>query len=185
MLSADQRKALLQVARDAIAACVGGVAYGGPLSPDVVALRGRAFVTLHRGDELRGCIGHIRTDALLVNVIRDCAVSASRSDPRFPPVTASEIALLEIEVSVLGPIEPVTHVDEIEIGRHGTLVEMDGRRGLLLPQVAADRLWTRETLLAHTCEKAGLARDAWRHGALIWRFEAEVFSEAAELGLTD
>jgi len=106
-----------------------------------------------------------------------CAVAACSADPRFPPVTPAELEQIEIEISLLGPLEPITGPQEIEIGAHGLVVEMGWQRGLLLPQVATEWKWDAEAFLAHTCHKAGLPRDAWRHGAKVWRFEAEVFGE--------
>ena len=92
-------------------------------------------------------------------------------------MSASELPELDIEISLLGPLEPIAGPDDYEIGRHGLVVEMGDRRGLLLPQVATEWGWDRETFLAQTCHKAGLRRNAWRHGAKMWRFEAEVFGE--------
>ena len=106
-------------------------------------------------------------------------MSAATSDPRFPPVSATELPTLDIEISLLGPLEPIAGPDDVEIGRHGLMVEMRDRRGLLLPQVATEWNWNRETFLAQTCQKAGLAPDAWKNGAKVWRFEAEVFHERA------
>jgi AmmeMemoRadiSam system protein A len=143
----------------------------------VVARPGAAFVTIHRHGELRGCIGHLEADEPLGRVISECAVSACSADPRFPPVTASELPDLAIELSLLGALEPAESPADIIIGRHGLVVERGHRRGLLLPQVAVEWKWDRETFLAQTCHKAGLPRDAWKHGALMWRFEAEVFGE--------
>ncbi len=78
---------------------------------------------------------------------------------------------------MLGPFEPIASAEEIEIGRHGLLIEKGWQRGLLLPQVATEWQWDRDTFLVQTCRKAGLPRDAWRNGASLWRFEAEVFGE--------
>jgi uncharacterized protein len=91
--------------------------------------------------------------------------------------TLVEVSDLEIEISLLGPLEPITSAAEIVVGRHGLVVERDWRRGLLLPQVATEWNWDAETFLAQTCHKAGLPHDAWKHWAKLWRFEAEVFSE--------
>jgi uncharacterized protein (TIGR00296 family) len=119
-----------------------------------------------------------------VEVVASCAVSAAQSDPRFPPVTADEIAHLHIEISVLSGFEIIQSVTDIEVGRHGLLVERDWRRGLLLPQVAPEWGWDASAFAAHTCRKAGLPTDAWPHGgATMYRFEAEVFGEERdELG---
>ena len=89
----------------------------------------------------------------------------------------SELPLLQIEISLLTPERPIASIDEIEVGRHGLVVEHGYARGLLLPQVATEHAWTRETFLEHTCIKAGLPRDAWKNGARFRVFEAHVFSE--------
>lgn len=134
-------------------------------------------MTLHARGGLRGCIGHVEADDQLGRVVARCAVAACSTDPRFPPVAPSELEELEIELSLLGPLESIDRADLIEIGRHGLVIEQGRRRGLLLPQVAVEWGWDREAFLAHTCLKAGLPRDAWTKGAQIWRFEAEVFDE--------
>jgi AmmeMemoRadiSam system protein A len=146
-----------------------------------------AFVTLHLGVELRGCIGSLETDRPVTEVVERCAASAAREDPRFLPVTPAELDALDIEVSVLGPLEPLDPVDPagVEIGRHGLVVEQGSRRGLLLPQVATERGWDQETFLAQACAKAGLPADAWRHGAHVCRFEALVFGEHDELSQSE
>ncbi len=176
-MTADaDRVALLRIARDAITAHVTGARPTDSTTDDAWPFGG-AFVTLHHRGELRGCIGHIDADRPLARVIRDCAVSACSRDPRFPPVNASELADLAIELSLLGPLERITGTDEVNVGRHGLVVAREGRRGLLLPQVAVEWGWDAATFVAQTCRKAGLAHDAWRHGAALWRFDAEVFGE--------
>jgi len=183
MTSEEDRERLLRIARDAIGAHVNGaVAVLDKASSDRLSGPGGAFVSIHHRGELRGCIGHIEADRSLARVVLECAVAACSADPRFPPVSAAELASLEIEVSLLGPLEPIASPDDIEVGRHGLLVEQHGQRGLLLPQVATEWRWDRETFLAHTCHKAGLPRDAWKQGAKLWRFEAEVFGEAGRAG---
>ncbi|HVB36954.1 MAG TPA: AmmeMemoRadiSam system protein A [Vicinamibacterales bacterium] len=178
MLNSTQRVALLGLARDAIEAHLARR----PMrtvdpAAGLLELRGGAFVTLRRGGELRGCIGNPESDGPLADTVMRCAVAAAVGDPRFDPVTAAEFRLLEIEVSALTPIEPVDDVRTIEVGRHGLIAEQNGRRGLLLPQVATEWGWDREMLLAQTCVKAGLRPDAWRTGARLYRFEAEIFAE--------
>jgi uncharacterized protein len=171
-----ERQAILRLARRAIAAHFARDS-SEPSAPDVPRIHAGAFVTLEMGGELRGCIGYPRADRWLPDVIRQCAVSAAVDDPRFPSLRDSELKDVEIEVSVLGPVQPVADVREIEVGRDGLIISRGFSKGLLLPQVASERSWDRETFLAHTCLKAGLPRDAWRTGARIERFEAEVFSE--------
>ena len=177
MLSPAERAALLRFARQTIAAHLEStppparVTLEGPLD------HAGAFVTLHVGRELRGCIGFPGSDQPLDEVVGRCAVAAATEDPRFPPLAAKELPGLELEISVLTPIRPIADVTEIEIGRDG-LVAQDGfRRGLLLPQVATEHHWDREAFLSHTCLKAGLKPDAWRTGAKISRFQADVFGE--------
>ena len=127
---------------------------------------------------LRGCIGYAEADRSLGEVIVHCAEGASRRDPRFPPVQSHELAQLHIELSVLDGLEPVASFSDIEVGRHGLVVQQGGRRGLLLPQVATEWGWDREAFLSQTCVKAGLPGEAWRDGgAQVFRFEAEVFGE--------
>jgi uncharacterized protein len=173
------RLLLLQLARDAIAASVAGRPLQPPPAEGIFARRAGAFVSLHTRGDLRGCIGHIEPDQPLGAVIARCAVDASSKDPRFPPVTGEEVASLAIELSLLGPLERIQGPEAIEIGRHGLVVESGWRRGLLLPQVATEWRWDSETFLAHTCQKAGLPNDAWKHSATLWRFEAEVFGDSA------
>jgi len=179
MTSEADRRLLLQTARAAIVACVERrpVSFEPVNDGELARRRGGAFVTIHKNGELRGCIGHIEANQLLLRIVRDCAVAAASSDPRFPPVTPSELPDVELELSLLGPLEPVASNDDIEIGRHGLLVEQSWHRGLLLPQVASEWHWDRDAFLAHTCHKAGLPPDAWKRGAKVWRFEAEVFVE--------
>jgi uncharacterized protein len=204
--SEDDRRLLLQLAREAIAQHVGAVighapvgrrssfgiisqpaihnpqsAIRNPQSAFLDRLSG-AFVTLHSHGELRGCIGHIEPDEPLGRVVPRCAVAACSVDPRFSPVTGAELAAIEIEISLLGPLEAIAGAADVAVGQHGLVVEQGWQRGLLLPQVATEWKWDAETFLAQTCHKAGLPRDAWKRGAKIWRFEAEVFGEAAPEG---
>ncbi|MBP1595141.1 MAG: hypothetical protein H6Q05_518 [Acidobacteria bacterium] len=144
------------------------------------ALRRRsgAFVTLHKGNDLRGCIGLISDEGELCRTVQRCVLSAALEDSRFAPVTREEVAALSIEISVLSPAQRVTDMGQIEVGRHGLIVSSGGFRGLLLPQVASKYEWDRETFLAQTCRKAGLPATAWnRPGTVIQIFEAQVFSE--------
>lgn len=175
-LSPAERLELLQLARDAIERHL-AASDRTPLPVTLPPRLGSAFVTIKTAGDLRGCIGSLETGEPLVTVVTRCAVAASTNDPRFPPLTAEELALLRIEISVLGPLEPVTDIVEIEIGRHGLIIEQGHRRGLLLPQVAIEQAWDRETFLAYACVKAALHPEAWRNGATIYKFEAEVFSE--------
>lgn len=177
MFDASERETLLRIAREAIAARLANRPYSIPDVPPALLRPGGAFVTLHRSGDLRGCIGRIDAPDPLAEVVAECAVSAAIRDPRFPPVTRDELPLLQLEISILTPLEPVGDVSEIDVGRHGLVLRQGFHSGLLLPQVATEWGWDRDTFLAQTCRKAGLPADAWRRGAEIFKFEAEVFGE--------
>ena len=183
MLSADQRKTLLGVARAAVRAAVEGREYRPETDDPGLQQPGAAFVTLRNGGELRGCIGTVRPESPLIQAVAEMGREAATSDYRFSSVTRQEVEELQIEISVLTPAEPVTDCQEIEIGVHGLIVEQGERRGLLLPQVAPEWGWGREEFLDHTCLKAGLPREAWRQGARVLRFGAEVFGEGEKAGV--
>ena len=176
-LSDEERCDLLREARQAIVDAVSGRAERTASATGVFARRAGLFVSLHKQGELRGCIGYPDGGQLLGAIIKDCAVAAATRDPRFPPVSDRELADIDIEISVLTPVEPVADPMEIMVGRDGLIIEQHGHRGLLLPQVATEYGWDRDTFLAHACVKAGLPRDAWQRGARIFKFQAEVFGE--------
>jgi len=135
-----------------------------------------AFVTLKKHGQLRGCIGCIKSVKPLYKIVGEMAVAAAFHDPRFRPVTKTELPDLEIEISVLTPLKRIRAVEEIEVGKHGIFIERGFKSGLLLPQVATEYRWDRRTFLEHCCLKAGLSRDAWRDGKTrICTFSAEVF----------
>lgn len=170
---------LLAIARRAFEARVHRL--GQPeLAPLAVAGENRArgaFVTIRFLGELRGCLGRLHVGEPLPAVVAELAASVADSDPRFEPVLAHELRHIDIELSVLGPERLIESVDDIQPGRHGLIVEEGERHGLLLPQVAAEEGWDRETFLEFTCRKAYLPPDAWRRGARIFTFEAQIFQE--------
>lgn len=181
LFDAAAKKCLLLRARRAIAKAIGGTPVAEPI-PNHESLipadfLAGAFVTLRIKGRLRGCIGYPEPERPLLDVVEHCAVSAAISDPRFPPLSAAEWEGVDLELSVLGPIEPVTDITDVVIGEHGLIVEFGRRRGLLLPQVAIEWKWDATEFAAQTCIKAGLPSDAWQKGAKLFRFEAEVFSE--------
>jgi AmmeMemoRadiSam system protein A len=149
-------------------------------------IRSGAFVSLHRGQELRGCIGQLAPDRELFRTVQKCVISAATEDFRFTPVSPDELPELTIEISVLTPFRRTREVRDIEVGRHGIYIVRGSHRGLLLPQVATHYGWDRPTFLAQTCRKAGLPESAWQDPAtVIHVFEAQVFSEEDRLlGLT-
>jgi AmmeMemoRadiSam system protein A len=175
-LSGEDRAALLALARHTIASVLGRSS-DRPSDQPVFARAGGAFVTVHVGGDLRGCIGIPEASQPLGEVVAHCARAAACDDPRFRSIDASELERLEIEISVLSPLAPLRDVSELQVGRHGLVVEQGWRRGLLLPQVATEHGWTPAEFLRHTCRKAGLPLDAWERGASLSIFEAVVFSE--------
>ena len=181
MLTAEQRQILLSLARRSIEAVLDGRRpVLDPSQLDEVLTRpSGAFVTLHTKDgDLRGCIGSIEAVAPLCDAVASNAVNAAFRDPRFYPVRAEELPSLQIEISVMSPIVGVADPSEIEVGRDGLIIRRGSRAGLLLPQVATEYGWDRETFLSQTCVKAGLSPDSWHDSACrIERFSAEVFGE--------
>lgn len=176
-LNAEEKALLHRIAEDSIEARLLG--QKGPALqnlPDGLKEHRGAFVTLKKQGELRGCIGRLIADRPLAEVVAEMAVAAAFQDPRFPPVKADERKDLEIEISVLTPFKRITSVDEIQVGKHGLLMRKGSSSGLLLPQVATDYGWDRTTFLEHTCQKAGLPRDAWKDKDIeIYTFSAHVF----------
>jgi len=136
------------------------------------------FVTLHEDGGLRGCIGYVEGVKPLQDAVIDNAISAAFSDPRFMPVGTDEVEQLDIEISVLTPLEIVENTDAIEIGKDGLLMKQGYNQGLLLPQVATEQKWDRAAFLRHTCMKAGLPSDAWEDDETeIYKFSAIIFGE--------
>lgn len=180
-LDPESQRALLSLAREAIRRRLEGLEPPPPPPPGGdprFREQHGAFVSLHRGEALRGCIGYITSDKPLFRTIIDAAVAAATADPRFPPVTPAELDGLDIEISVLTPPAEVADTSEIEVGRDGLIVSKGYYRGLLLPQVATEYGWDCDTFLEHTCTKAGLKPSAWKDAETrIERFSAQVFSE--------
>ncbi len=183
MLTDGQKRALLDIARTAIRRQVLGSRAAEATAPDAAGMdfpaAEGAFVTIKNRGQLRGCLGTLKCVVGLEIEVARCAADAASQDPRFAPIAPDELPDVSLEVSVLGPLEAIDPHDEtaISIGRHGLVVEEGRRRGLLLPQVATEWRWTVEQFLRQTCVKAGLAPDAWRQGARVYRFDAEVFGD--------
>ena len=176
--SPDERKELLALAHKALRARIFGQKLEVPeVSARLREFRG-AFTTLHLRGKLRGCIGYVMANQPLFQTVLETAAAAATEDPRFSPVNEVEAGELQIEISVLSPMFPI-RAEDIEIGKHGLMISQFSRRGLLLPQVAKQWNLDRETFLAQACAKAGLPMDAWKHGATIEAFTAEVFGETA------
>ncbi len=183
MIDFDDQRWLLALARRALDARVRRLPPPEPERGGTLDAPAGAFVTIHNRGELRGCLGRLDGQAPLAERIAQLAASVSDSDPRFDPVSLLELPDIDIEISVLTPEREIQDIAQIEPGRHGVIVEQGARRGLLLPQVAVEHQWDRETLVSHACLKAALPRDAWQRGARLLVFEAQVFSERDFVGL--
>ncbi len=160
-LSDSDREALLRVARDAVHSAVARTAFPQIPNSAVFSEICGVFVTLHVAGLLRGCIGVVQPREPLSRTVPDCAASAALNDPRFPPLQLADLPDLDVEISLLSSATPIPP-DSIQVGLHGLLIDRDGHRGLLLPQVATEHHLDRERFLAETCRKAGLPPDAWR-----------------------
>ena len=174
LLSPAALDALLDLARATVIASVRGERLPAlPALPELDLPRG-VFVSLHRGGDLRGCLGHLEADLPVAEAVRRMAVASAHEDPRFPPVGPDELEGLDVEVSVLSPSRPVRPEDVVP-GRDGLIVHRGGRSGVLLPQVAAEHGWDRPTFLQAVCQKAMLPSDAWRQpGTELLAFRAQV-----------
>ena len=182
MLSESERTCLLQVARHSIESVVSGRP-GSEVSIDasILGKTSGAFVTLRIDHELRGCIGYVDPKKPLVDTVHDAAEKAAMEDLRFPAVTADELAIIAIEISVLSPMKSISSIVEIEVGSHGLVVELGTHRGLLLPQVAVEYGWDAAELLKQTIRKAGLEPGIIKHRDLrLFIFTAEIFSESRD-----
>ena len=178
MTSAADRELLLSIARHAIAAHVGAQAPFAADKRDVLSRQAGVFVSIHRRGDLRGCIGHISACLPLVETVKDAALASAFNDPRFPALTAAEWPHVSIEISVLSRFELAADPSCVSVGIHGVMIRSGRHSGLLLPQVATEYGWDRETFLGQACRKAGLPEDAWRGpGTTIETFTATVFHE--------
>jgi uncharacterized protein len=174
--SDEERSLLLRLAHDSITSAVEHREISlDPPTAHFAELRG-VFTSLYLRGELRGCVGYVMPTCSVYRAVAETARAAAFEDNRFQRVTKEEAPHLEIELSILSPPQPV-RAEEIEVGRHGLLISQHGRRGLLLPQVPVERGWDRTTLLEQTCRKAGLSLNAWKEGATIEAFTAEIFGE--------
>ncbi len=177
-LSDSDKRTLLRIARKTIESHLKNGSVPEFEVSDKLKQPGAAFVTLEKHQRLRGCIGQTVAVKPLYECVSWCAIQAAESDPRFPPVKPNELKDIEIEISVLTPLEKVTFLDEIKVGRDGLMIYSGRNRGLLLPQVATDYNWGRTTFLEQTCRKAGLPTDTYlSKDAEIYRFQALIFGE--------
>ena len=175
----EEKRELLGIAREAIRQRLDNKAprEDADFQGELQKQRG-AFVTIRLDRQLRGCIGCLDTTRPLTDVIVEVAPKAAFEDPRFPPMSGLELEQAAIEISVLSTLHEIHTIDEIEVGIHGLVIELGPNRGLLLPQVAREYAWDRESFLRAVSRKAGLHPLAWQDpGAKLYIFTAEVFDE--------
>ena len=177
-LSPKAQKMLLSIAREALNAVLSGkpLPSTGADDPELQSRRGM-FVTLTKGGNLRGCMGHFDQDVSLYELAARQAVISATEDPRFPPMTASELTNVGIEISVLSPPQAVASWRDIVVGTHGVILRKGFRGATFLPQVAPEQGWDRDEMLTHLSLKAGLSPDAWKEGASFQVYTAQVFGE--------
>jgi AmmeMemoRadiSam system protein A len=177
-LTPEEKRILLQTARRAITARLEKRKPKYPEPTELLKKKCGAFVTLHKQGSLRGCIGFVIAGKPLIDTVAEAAQSSAFGDPRFPALTAREVNQIDIEISVLSPLRRIESVEEIRVGEHGIMLRNGFRSGLLLPQVATEYGWDRDTFLTHTCRKAGLPGECWRSpDTEIEIFSAVVFGE--------
>lgn len=179
-LTLEEKTILLKAARNSINSLFNEKSRSEPDYKKHPALKSKsgAFVTLTEHGRLRGCIGFIISDQPLFKTVCEAAVNAAQNDPRFLPVSAVELSKISIEISVLSEPFPLNNYDEIEIGKHGLILEEKGRRGLLLPQVPVEHNMNKEQYLDAICQKTGFHSGYWKEKQLkLNGFTATVFSE--------
>ena len=178
-MKVESQGLLLQIAREALACHFEGrILSKFQGSEPELSQKSGAFVTLHKGGQLRGCVGHIVSDKPLYETVAEAAIAAATRDPRFHRVNLSEMLELKIEISVLTPLQPLERIEDLEIGVHGLYIKHGEHSGLLLPQVAMTHNWNRTEFLQQTCKKAQLSKDAWQAPETeIYLFSSQVFGE--------
>jgi len=179
-LDKDKQRFLLKLARDSIKYYLEkGKHIDVEAEEGVLKEKRGAFVTIKHNHQLRGCIGYPTPSYPLYKTIIEASVMAAAKDPRFLPVGKEEFPDIDIEISVLSVPKRIKDISEIEVGKHGIIISKGFHSGLLLPQVPMEYGWDLETYLRHGCLKAGLKEDAWKKGAEIEIFTAQVFSEGS------
>ena len=178
-LSPKEQAALLAIARKSIESQVRtGEVYIEPREEKTLNRRSGCFVTIKQRGQLRGCIGNFQSEVPLFREVAEMAASSAINDPRVYPMKEEDLASFQLEISVLSPLRKIENIEEIEVGTHGIYLEKGYYRGVLLPQVATEHGWDRETFLRQTCVKAGLPTEAWQaDDAEIYVFSAQIFGE--------
>lgn len=175
-MSSKDKQQLLEIAREAITSFVltGTIAKRDVNNSNLQVKLG-CFVCIKINGMLRGCIGNFISDKPLYQLVQEMAVSAATRDPRFYPMKKDDLKDFNVEISVLSPLHKISSIEEIEVGVHGLYLEKNFSRGVLLPQVAVENGWDRDTFLSQTSLKAGLGKDDWQEGTDIYTFSAQVF----------
>lgn len=178
-LTSKERGVLLSIARKSIETHIqSGQIYIEPREEKTLNARNGCFVTIKQNGQLRGCIGNFQSELPIFREVAEMAVASASKDPRFYPMKEEDLNDFSLEISVLSPLHKIEVFEEIEVGKHGIYLEKGYYRGVLLPQVAIEHGWDRETFLNQTCVKAGLPTDAWSaDDAEIYIFSAQVFGE--------
>jgi AmmeMemoRadiSam system protein A len=179
-LTNEEKCTLLKIARSAIVSTLESKAQPSlKFQSEALNRRSGVFVTLRIGEDLRGCIGYVEPLFPLARATQDVAVKAAMEDPRFMPITLTELEKITIEISVLSPLSELHDVEKIEIGKHGLVIDAGYRRGLLLPQVATEYNWDSKQFLKQVALKAGLPSDAWKQEEIkLFTFTVEKFEES-------
>ena len=178
-LTSREKAVLLLIARKAIETYIRTEeTYIEPREEKALNGRNGCFVTIKENGQLRGCIGNFQSELPIFREVAEMAIASASKDPRFYPMKEEDLDNFSLEISVLSPLAKIEDIEEIVIGKHGIYLEKGFYRGVLLPQVAAEHGWDRETFLNQTCVKAGLPTDAWSaEDAEIYIFSAQVLAE--------
>ena len=180
-LNDKEKQILLAIARKAVENQVRtGTPYIEPREEMALNVRSGCFVSIRQAGKLRGCIGNFQSELPLFREVAEMAAASAMKDPRFYPMKEEDLSNFTLEISVLSPLRKIEDIGEIEVGRHGIYLEKGFYRGVLLPQVAIEYGWDRETFLSQTCVKAGLPTEAWSSDDTeIYVFSAEIFHEGS------
>jgi hypothetical protein len=178
-LSTQHQSILLAIARQSIACCVRtGQLCVEPREEKALNARLGCFVSIKKDGRLRGCIGNFQSQWPLYREVAEMACAAATKDPRFYPMEETDLDKFHVEISVLSPLQKIDDIQAIQVGTHGLYIEKGFHRGVLLPQVAVEYGWDRDTFLQQTCTKAGLPANAWdSENADIYIFSAQVFGD--------
>ena len=179
MLSKSEATELLKIARYAITQQIKNEAYNPePREEKALNMHSGCFVTIKQNGHLRGCIGNFQSQQPLFQEVATMAVAAASQDPRFPPMNRNELDNFTLEITILSPLEKIDNTDQIEVGTHGIYIIKGFNRGVLLPQVATEYGWDKETFLRQTCVKAGLPENSWQQpDAEIYIFSGQIIHE--------